>query len=393
MRSRGGSDRRARLPGVLLFLLALPAAAAPAGEVRPARLTGWGGGKPEEIVPQAAEVGFDEIFVWNHDHQYLKRLVAVAREHKIDVYSSIWLGDLADWKRRRPGVDPPLQEMDSAERAALERIKADKTKGKSGYQYGGEPVQEIEVLEAPLLCVHNPSVRSFFEEQIRDLLGVAGLRGIAMDYFGYQNYRCCRCPESLAALEAWRKQHPDLPPGEAQDRFSRETLVELVNALARCARTVRADALVACHVYPVFLPEPLYGNRLDVDFCGQTAAWYFEPFWSYEKIRAYAGVICGEEKKYWARPEGVAMIGVYTRPALYPFKSPERLTAELRAIFDGGGDRVQVCSLNDVLSDAATRDVFKRMFREDSAGTGASGATGGGRNAEPAARPADNAVP
>jgi hypothetical protein len=87
------------------------------------------------------------------------------------------------------------------------------------------------------------------------------------------------------------------------------------------------------------------------------------------------------------------MIGVYTRPALYPVKSPERLTAELRAIFDGGGDRVQVCSLNDVLSDAATRDVFRRMFREDSAGAGASGAPGGGQNAEPVARPADNAVP
>lgn len=119
--------------------------------------------------------------------------------------------------------------------------------------------------------------------------------------------------------------------------------------------------------YPVFLPEPLYGNRLDVDFCGQTAAWFFEPFWSYEKIRAHTQVICGEEKKYFSRPEGVAMIGVYTRPALYPVKSPERLAKELQAILDGQGDRVQVCSLNDVLKDPATREVFRRLFRRGEA--------------------------
>ena len=58
----------------------------------------------------------------------------------------------------------------------------------------------------------------------------------------------------------------------------------------------------------MFLPEPLYGNRLDVDFCGQTAAWHFEPFWSYEKIRACTRVICSEEKEYFSRPEGMAIL-------------------------------------------------------------------------------------
>ncbi|MDY0165040.1 MAG: hypothetical protein RBS80_00765 [Thermoguttaceae bacterium] len=335
------------------------------------QLTGWGGGKPEEIVPQAAEVGFDEIIVWSHDPQYLGQLVAFGREHKIGIYSSIHLGDLKDWKKRRPGVDPPLQEMNAQENAALERIQADETKGKSGYQYGGEPVQEVEVLSAPLMCFHHPEVRIFFEEQIRDLLQVPGLRGIAMDYFGYRNYRCCRCPTSLRAFEVWHRQHPDLAPEAALDRFSLETLVDFVNGLARYARTEVAEAKVTCHVYPVFLPEPLYGNRLDVDFCGQTAAWYFEPFWSYEKIRSYTRVIFGEEKKYFARSEGVAMIGVYTRPDLYPVKPPERLTGELQAILNGQGDRVQICSLNDVLNDPATREVFRQIFRPDQPAGGA----------------------
>jgi hypothetical protein len=351
--------QRLTLLGLVLFLGSTVLGA----ERRFVQLTGWGGGKPEEIVPQAAQVGFTEIIVWNHDPHYLGRLVDLGQKHKIGMYSSIHLGDLKDWKQRRSSTNPPLQEMNAAESAALQRIRADKTRGKSGYQYGGEPVQGIEVLEAPLLCFHNPEVRSFFEEQIRDLLRIPGLRGIAMDYFGYQNYRCCRCSTSMKAFEAWHQRHADLPSDKALDQFSLESLADFVNVLARHARSVRADAKVTCHVYPVFLPEPLYGNRLDVDFCGQTAAWYFEPFWSIEKIRAYTQVICGEEKKYFARPKGVAMIGVYTRPALFPVKSPERLTRELHAILDGKGERVQVCSLNDVLHDPATREVFRRLFR------------------------------
>jgi CelD/BcsL family acetyltransferase involved in cellulose biosynthesis len=69
------------------------------------------------------------------------------------------------------------------------------------------------------------------------------------------------------------------------------------------------------------------------------------------------------------------MIGVYTRSALYPVKSPERLARELQAILDGQGDRVQVCSLNDVLKDPATREVFRRLFRRrESAGKAAADA-------------------
>ena len=335
------------------------------------QLTGWGGGKPEEIVPQAAEVGFNEIIVGNHDPQYLGQIISLGQKHRIGIYSTIQLGDLKDWKKRSPDVAPPCQEMNVEEIAALERIRADKTKGKSGYQYGGEPVHGLDVLQTSLLCFHNPEVRVFFEEQIRDLLQVPGLRGIAMDFFGYQNYRCCRCPASMKAFEAWHQQHPDLPRDKALDRFSLQTLVDFVNTLARYARSVRSDAKVTCHVYPVFLPEPLYGNRLDVDYCGQTAAWYFEPLWSFEKVRDYTRVICGEEKKYFSRPEGVAMIGVYTRPELFPLKSPERLTMELQAILDGGGDRVQVCSLNDVLKDPPTREVFRRMFRRGNSADGA----------------------
>jgi hypothetical protein len=328
------------------------------------QLTGWGGGKPEEIVPQAAEVGFNEIIVWNHDPKYLADLVGVARKHDIGVYSSIFLSDIKDWQKRRPNVPPPLQEMNEQEEAALARIQADKSKGKSNYQYGGEPVQEIEVLESPLLCFHSPDVLEFFKEQIKDILAVPGLKGFALDYFGYRNYRCCRCKQSMLAFEDWHKKHASLPREKALDQFSLDALVDFQNTLSNYARSIRSDAKVACHVYPVFLPEPLYGNRLDVDHCGQTAAWFFEPFWSYEKIRDYSRIIFGQEKKYFARAEGAALIGVYNRSDVHPVKGADRLAKELQAILDGGGDRVQVCSLNDVLKDAPTREVFKRFLKK-----------------------------
>jgi hypothetical protein len=345
-----------------LGLALLVAPCALGAERRFVQLTGWGGGRPEEVVPQAAEVGFDELLVGGRDRAYLARYVEMGRKHGVGIYGVIHLSDLADWKKRRPGIAPPLQEMNAEETAALKRIQADKSKWKSGYQHGGEPVRGLEVLTSSLLCFHRPEVRTFFEEQIRDLLGTAGLRGIALDYFGYQNYRCCRCGESMAALEAWRRRHPGVPADKAQEQFSLESLVEFVNTLARFTRTVRTDARVTCHVYPVFLPEPLYGNRLDVDYCGQTASWYFDPLWSLDKVRRYTGVICGQEKKYFARAEGVPMIGIYVREVFCPYKSPERLAGELEAILAGGGDRLQVCSFNDVLKDPATREVFRRMF-------------------------------
>ena len=352
-----------RQVGILFICVFLfpPIAQAESGFVQ---LTGWGGGKPEEIVPQAAAVGFTEIIVWNHDTNYLSRLIELGQKHDIGIYSSIHLADVKDWQKRRKGIVPPLQEMNKEENAALERIEADKTKDKSRYQYGGEPVQPMEVLTSQMLCFHAPEVVGFLKEQVRDILAVPGIKGVAFDYFGYRNYRCCRCARSTAAFEAWHRQRPALSAEKALEQFSLETLVDFNNTLARYARSIRPGAKVQCHVYPVFLPEPLYGNRLDVDYCGQTAAWYFEPLWSLEKTRGYSRVIFGQEKRYSQRPEGVALVGVYNKPELYPVKGAKRLAQELQAILDGGGDRVQVCSLNDVLKDPPTREVFKRFFKK-----------------------------
>jgi hypothetical protein len=232
--------------------------------------------------------------------------------------------------------------------------------GKSQYQYGGEPVQELEVLISPLLCFHDPRVLEAFKKQIDEMLKFSGVKGVAFDFIGYRNYTCCRCATSMAQLEVFRKKHPDLSQEQSLQRFSLETLVEFNNRLSAHVRASTAEARVITHVYPVFLPEPLYGNRLDVDVCAQTAAWYFKPYWSLEKIRAYSGVIARDATRYHPRANGAALIGVDRRA--HSTKSPERLAEELQAILDGGCSRVQVCATAVVLKDPETAAVFRRFF-------------------------------
>ena len=329
------------------------------------QLTGWGGGKAEDVVSKAAETGFTELVVHHEKHENFTNFIKLGKQHGIGIYAWLFLGDIPAWEKAFPNLKPPLQVMNAAENKALERIQSDKTFGKSQYQSGGEPVNKIEVLTTPLLCLHDPRVLEAFKQQINEMLSVPGVKGVAFDYIGYQNYRCCYCEHSMKLFNKWNKNKPGVPYEQNLEMFSLETLVRFNNELTGYARSINPKAKIITHVYPVFLPEPLYGNRLDVDVCGQTAAWFFKPFWSYDKITKYSRVIFGEEKKYFPNSEGSAMNGIFSRSKKHAAKSPERIRKELQAILDGGGDRVQVCSMNDVLKDENIKKVFKNFFRKN----------------------------
>ena len=328
-------------------------------------LTGWGGGKAEDVVSKAAETGFTELVVHHENHQTFTNFIKLGKQHGIGIYAWLFLGDIPAWKKAFPNSKPPFQVMNTVENKALIRIQSDKTFGKSQYQSGGEPVNKIEVLTTPLLCLHDPRVLEAFKQQIYEMLNVPGIKGVAFDYIGYQNYRCCYCEHSMKLFNEWKKNKLGVSYEKNLERFSLETLVHFNNELTNYARSTSPKVKIITHVYPVFLPEPLYGNRLDVDVCGQTAAWFFKPFWSYDKITKYSRVIFGEEKKYFQNSEGSALIGIFAKPRKHATKSPERIKRELQAMLDGGGDRVQVCSLNDVLKDESIRKIFKSFFRKN----------------------------
>ena len=276
----------------------------------------------------------------------------------VEIFGQVVLSNLKAWKLVYADEPPPLQVMSDAENERWKLIVADKSPGKSGYQYGGEPTAEVEVLQSKLLCFHDPRVVELCKKQIDEILAFPGVGGVAFDFFGYQNYHCCYCPASLAQLAKFRELHPELSPQQAEQRFSLETLVDFNNQLSAHAHAQRPTCKVITHVYPVFLPEPLYGNRLNVDVCAQTAAWFFEPFWSLEKIRNYSRIISKDANRYFPRPIGAALIG-YEK---YPVKSPERIREELQAIIDGGCTHVHACDSQRVINNPDVAAVFQSYF-------------------------------
>lgn len=323
-------------------------------------LTLWGMGSPEERFPKAKEMGVKELHSFSSDPKYLTRLVKEAKKHDIPVY-----GCVTPFFK---GL--PKQQMNAEENAFRARIKADKTREKGGYQFGGEPHLPLEVLDININCFHHESVREAVKKRIHDVVMVDGIAGVAFDFFGYDNYRCCRCPHSMKLAKAYHKKHPEMTEQEALDAFSRDSLVNFYNEMADYARALKPGSKVACHVHPVFLPELYYGNRCKLDVCCQTAAWFFEPYWSKERIQERVRSIFGQEKKYWPFAQGAALLGMTaTAGSVHVPKTPERIEFELRTMLNAGADRIQVCSGGDLMGSPEHMAVFKRIFAPEGTDT------------------------
>ena len=101
------------------------------------------------------------------------------------------------------------------------------------------------------------------------------------------------------------------------------------------------------------------------DVCGQTAAWFFDPFWSLDKIESYSRIISSQAKAHYPNCTGSAMIGYYNRPdTMGPAKTGQRVADELAAIFAGGCTHVQVCSINHVIDNAPIAAAFQAAFTD-----------------------------
>lgn len=313
--------------------------------------------KPGELVACAKEVGFNALIA----HGSKERMRAFAKRAKdAGIESYYWISLIPKGK----DMARFAQVMGPEDDRALDEITADKDPAKHGYQFGGEPLpNRHDVLTTPVLCFHHPEVFAYCKRTIREMMEACpDLTGVAFDYFGYRNYRCCLCPYSRELFAAWRKQHPELSGQKALEQFSRDTLVDFNNRLAAFVRRIRPGAKVATHVYPVFLPEPLYGNRLDVDYCCQTVAWFFKPYWSTEKTARYARSVVREQGRFHSRARGVPFIGVYAGRS-YADKSPERLERELRIVKQTVGlDALSFYSFNEFVKHPELRNVLKRML-------------------------------
>lgn len=219
---------------------------------------------------------------------------------------------------------------------------------------------ENEVLLHKVVCPGNEAARQLKKEEIRDLLTIPNLKGIAFDGFGYQNYRRCHCDACERGFQKYKEERPDTAPETAETEYFRDLLVDWVNDLANHVRHCKADAKTSIHIWPVFAPEPLYGNRLDVDYCGQTAAWYTK--WPAEKIADYSRKITANARKFHKRQQGVGMIGYYDTPGVFPVKDAALVDNELRLMLENGCKEVQVCGAKDVIENEEVAKVFEKYF-------------------------------
>lgn len=317
-----------------------------------AELSGWGIGLDQ--LPLAKEVGVRQVITFGWNPKNLAPLVQKAKEFNIAVYGCV-----------TPRLDKsfPQQEMNAEENAFRDKIRADKTRDKGGYQFGGEPNLPLEVMSESIACFHHEAVRDEVKKRVKAVVMVDGIAGVAIDFVGYCNYRCCRCAHSMELANAYHAKHPEMSAEQALDAFSLESMVAFYNELADYAHSLKPGIKVTCHVYPTFLPDIFYGNRLKLDECSSTAAWYFKPYWTKERMEEHVKRIFGEEKKYWPSAEAAALVGLgATEDGVYTPKPAERFEFELRTLLEAGADKIYVCSMSSVLKSPGHTAVLKKIF-------------------------------
>jgi len=318
---------------------------------------GWGSLNSKQFKA-AAEIGLTDILTWNNNPKKLKRMIADGKKYNIGIYAVI-VPFTSAWKRKYPKITPAYQQQTPLEDFIAAELKSKKYQLQSAYQHGGEPTKSKELLKSKILCHHDPRTKEALKTIIKNLVKIQGLKGIAFDGVGYQNYHCCYCPATIKAFQEYYKTRKNIPVQKAFQQFSLKTLVDFNNELSDYARQLNPQILITNHLWPVYEPEPLYGNRLNTDYCGQTAAWFFP--WKLKKIERYSKIISQDEDKYFPNAKGVAMIGIYyDRAPTFPEKSPARVEQELQAILKGGCHNLQVCSINHVLKRPEIAAVFKK---------------------------------
>ena len=144
-----------------------------------------------------------------------------------------------------------------------------------------------------------------------------------------------------------------------RNRFFRMALVTYINTLVDHVRSVRPGVKVTMHLYPAFMPDPIYGKDLKADTIQETVAWYFQ--WPDEKIADYTRRINADMHRQGS--VSVPFVGLNATPGrALAFKTPERLEAELRIILAAGGRRLGVCNGGDMVK-PGYREVFMKYCR------------------------------
>ena len=345
-----------------LFVLVLFTAGCttlPRPKERITRFFNWNAPGNELQARRYAEAGVTDVLVRN------KRQYELAQKYGMTPY----------WKCFTPAgphyqVMTPEEEKHYAFIAGLDLDpklpKAERTKilhqrrKEIQHRYGGEMVTAIDTLSSKIFCFISDENLQFSKEKLDKLLKDApkGVAGMNIDFAGYMNHNGCYCKSCLEKYRKYLAVNKLADTPENKTRFYREKLVEYCNSVIDCIKSKRPHYKIVIHIYPDFKADPLYGNRIKADFCGQTVAWYFK--WDTEKIKRYTRFTVEKARDYHAFAQGIPFLGLSTDPeSSLGYKTPADVEREIKAILSAGGETLMICCGHTVIEDGYF-EVFKK---------------------------------
>ena len=233
------------------------------------------------------------------------------------------------------------------------------------HRFGGEYENAIDTLNyIGIQCFNSDEDYKLSKSRIDSILkkAPAGVKGIYFDFLGYTNHYGCYCKVCLQDYQKFLQAKNLKDSENNRNIFYRDILVKYYNAMTDYVKSKRPDFKVLAHIYPVFTPEVLYGCRTNVDFCGQTVAWYFP--WELAKVAKYTDIVLKSAKKYYPHSEGIPFVGLNAaHGSALVNKSPEVLEKELQTILGAGGRTLLVCNGADMIKNNYY-EIFKKYCSE-----------------------------
>lgn len=320
----------------------------------------WGVVRDEAAASAYAEIGVTDIRAAGANG------FAAARQHGMRAYCTFSPPN-GTAQVMRPEEQAHFDEINAvALRGKLSakeyRKEVDKRLKAAHCQFGGEPITDLDVCHYAPPCFLSDANGARAKVRMAKLLtDNPQADGVVFDGIGYANLHSCECADCKSRLSAWLERNGLEECEETRNRFYRASLVNYINMMVDYARRVRPGIKVALHLWPAFVPDPLYGKDLKADYVQETAAWYFP--WPKEKIARYTRQMLTSPHQ----PESVSVpfVGLNSKTdSALPYKSPERLEEELSLILANGGTSVAVCN-GDAMLDPGYREVFRRYAKRN----------------------------
>ncbi len=265
--------------------------------------------------------------------------------------------------------EPPPPSLSKEERATWQKEQAEKTRQRliaCRYAFGGEPEpgrEKDDVLQYGQPCFVGPDARSNSVARILAALDKNPEADMVLfDYVGYQNYRRCHHPDCERLYREYLAANGLKDTPESEKEFFLGELVAVNNAMHDAIKARNPRIVTGAHLYPVFLPEPLYGYRLKFDVIFETCAWYLK--WPDEKIKAYAADCLAKRPADYPRSRRVPFIAV-TRGKWCENKTAADVERELNDLLDAGVDEICAFEMTAIVGDPELYSVFLKYCGAD----------------------------